>query len=136
MTELEAMQHQRDDTRAQLEQSERDLKRVCEERDVEITRLRGLLDAENAQTLKYQNALARAEERVTAYGQEIANLKHQLAVEKGRPGHDSYRDDLLRVTCAVAQTNVCENETEIIAASIVLLDKVYAVAKARKETKP
>jgi hypothetical protein len=66
---------------------------------------------------------------------KIAELEHKLAVEKGRPGHDSYRDDLLKMMCAMVSSfepsESFDPEKVVFVASIAV-DKVYAEAAKRR----
>jgi hypothetical protein len=65
----------------------------------------------------------------------VVELEHLLAIEKGRPGHDSYRDDLLKVVCAMVSSfepNAPFDPATVAFGAGVLLDKVYAEAAKRR----
>jgi hypothetical protein len=67
--------------------------------------------------------------------ERVVELEHQLAVEKGRPGHDSYRDDLLKVVCAMVSSfhpDYSFDPEKVAFGAGVLLDKVYAEAAKRR----
>lgn len=97
----------------------------------------GFCEAEalKKQVAKLSGEVADRNVTIKELADRMQRLEHQLAVEKGRPGHDSYRDDLLRVVCAMLSTFDPRADwapENVALAAGVVVDKVYAEAAKRR----